>query len=210
MLSKTIWRHVRNHFVGYVALFVALVGVGYAAIPDSAGVVHGCYDTSAPDPTGAAYPLYIIDSSSTSACPAGVRSGTMTPLNWNGTGPPGPKGDTGPQGNPGPKGDAGKQGDPGLVGHVSDPGTATNVASNKIVRADSRKCPITQQTPDWKCTRSAELRCPASHPVAANGGWSIRVQGEDVTATALAHTKLAELYNTRWPSARRGGAQGWT
>jgi hypothetical protein len=219
MLSKTIVRHVRRHCVGYVAIFIALGGVGYAAIPDSSGVVHGCYDTSAPASTGDAYPLYIIDSSSTSACPAGVRAGTMTPLNWNATGPPGPQGPTGDIGPKGPQGDngpPGKQGDPSVVSHISDPGTATSVASNKIARADdpSGYCFADKFTNFFlpsHCGSSAAVRCPAGHPVAADGGWSIRdEQGKDVTATALTTTELTELYNVRLPSKHRGGPQGWT
>src|SRR5438067_7873204 len=65
VMLTAVLRHVRRQAVGYIALFVALGGVGYAAIPDGSGVVHGCYDTT--NQTNGASPLYVIDTSSTSS-----------------------------------------------------------------------------------------------------------------------------------------------
>jgi hypothetical protein len=84
----------RARWVGGAAIAVAVIasGVAYATVPDSNGVIHGCYSK-----TGA---LSVIDSTQT--CPKGT-----TTLNWNQSGPAGaqgPKGDTGAQG---PKGDTG-------------------------------------------------------------------------------------------------------
>jgi hypothetical protein len=98
--------HLRGNAIAYLALFVALGGVGYAAIPDSGGVVHGCYDTSPGAGVSGAFPLYVIDTSSLSSCPMG-RSAQMTALNWNMAGPQGQQGSpgtVGPQGPPGPTG----------------------------------------------------------------------------------------------------------
>jgi hypothetical protein len=65
---------------------VVAAGVAFATIPDSGGVIHGCYVTSA-NP----HKLKVIDSAITPNCPAGY-----TGLNWNQTGPPGPTGPAGP------------------------------------------------------------------------------------------------------------------
>jgi collagen triple helix repeat protein len=83
--------------VGAAAMVVA--GVAYAAIPDSSGVVHGCYSTK----NGA---LRVIDTS------AKCGNGELA-LNWN---QQGPKGDTGAIGLQGPKGDTGAAGPAGAAG----------------------------------------------------------------------------------------------
>jgi len=90
---------------------LALVGAGiaYGAIPDSSGVIHGCYSSK----TGA---LRVINSS-TAKCASGELA-----LNWNQKGPKGdtgaagPRGYVGPQGPQGLKGEAGPKGDPGAAG----------------------------------------------------------------------------------------------
>src|SRR5260370_30427412 len=68
-------------------------GIAYATIPDSSGVIDGCYKTSNPG-QGA---LIVIDSSAT--CPSGT-----TPLHWNQAGPQGPAGAAGATGATGPAG----------------------------------------------------------------------------------------------------------
>jgi hypothetical protein len=81
---------------------LALVaGAAYSAIPDSNGVIHGCY-------TNRGGLLRAIDPSAGQKC-----TSLETPLDWN---QKGPKGDSGPQGAPGPKGDPGAQGPPGPAG----------------------------------------------------------------------------------------------
>jgi hypothetical protein len=66
-----------------VALALASAGVAYAAIPDSSGVIHGCY-------TNRGGILSVIDPSAGQTC-----SSLQTPIAWN---QQGPKGDPGPQG----------------------------------------------------------------------------------------------------------------
>ena len=93
--------------VAVVALCVSLGGVAWATIPDSSGVIHGCYIPK----VGV---LRVID---TGAKPAEkcVTSLGEVPLNWNQTGPAGPAGATGPQGR---QGDTGPQGPRGPRGQA--------------------------------------------------------------------------------------------
>jgi hypothetical protein len=73
--------------------FAALVVIGalaYAAIPDSSGVIHGCYLKT----NGA---LRVIDPPPSSRCTA-----NEVPITWNQTGREGPAGPSGPAGPPGP------------------------------------------------------------------------------------------------------------
>jgi hypothetical protein len=85
-------------------------GVATAAIPDSGGVIHGCYDRA-----GA---LRVIDTATTPGC-----SRRETALNWNQTGPEGPQraagpgGPTGATGATGPPGTNGTNGTDGVSGY---------------------------------------------------------------------------------------------
>jgi hypothetical protein len=71
--------------VAIAALAVALGGVAYAAIPNTGGLITGCYDSGGN--------LKVIDTSTVSSCPKGYTS-----LNWNQTGPQGPAGVNGVSG----------------------------------------------------------------------------------------------------------------
>jgi hypothetical protein len=97
----------RLAFVAILAL--AGAGIAFATIPDSAGVVHGCYSAK----NGA---LRVIDS--TAKCASGEL-----PLNWNQQGPKGDAGPIGPQGAVGPKGDTGATGPQGQSGVVAADGS---------------------------------------------------------------------------------------
>jgi Collagen triple helix repeat (20 copies) len=94
------------------------VGVAFAAIPDSGGVIHACYSVS----NGA---LRVVDGTSCKS--------SETALSWNqqGTtgptgpqGPAGPTGATGPAGPTGPKGDTGDAGPTGPAGATGPTGPA--------------------------------------------------------------------------------------
>jgi hypothetical protein len=67
----------------------------WAAIPDSVGVIQGCYDTKHGD-------LRVIDAEAGQVCDE-----DETALSWNQAGPQGPEGPTGPQGPQGPTGPRG-------------------------------------------------------------------------------------------------------
>lgn len=84
--------------LGYVVgLMVAMVVGGatsaavLASIPDSSGVIHGCYSNN--------FGLLRVIDNSTDNCKSGEVG-----LNWNQTGPQGPAGPAGPQGPAGPAG----------------------------------------------------------------------------------------------------------
>jgi Collagen triple helix repeat (20 copies) len=99
--------------VAVAALVLALGGVAWATIPDSGGVIHGCYSK-------AIGRLRVIDPSTPAHCTALESS-----IQWNQTGPQGPqglKGDTGAQGPQGLKGDTGATGPQGLKGDTGAQG----------------------------------------------------------------------------------------
>jgi hypothetical protein len=83
--------------LGVLALAGLAAGAAYAAIPDAAGVIHGCYRTSTGDEKGQ---LRVVED------PASCRS-NETPIQWN------QQGEAGPQGPPGPPGADGQDGEDG-------------------------------------------------------------------------------------------------
>jgi hypothetical protein len=99
-----------------------------ASIPDTGGVIRGCYNTSLAhgNPTGG---LRVIDTSK----PNGTCASWETPLNWNQTGPTGARG---PTGAPGPKGTTGARGATGAKG-VTGPKGATGAKGATGVRGPS-------------------------------------------------------------------------
>jgi hypothetical protein len=104
---------------GVAGAFLAGGAAGFAAIPDSSGVINGCYQKNVGN-------LRVIDSSAGGDCrPSEIA------ISWSDTGPQGPvgpqgpKGDTGatgPQGPVGPAGPAGPKGDTGAQGPAGPPG----------------------------------------------------------------------------------------
>lgn len=73
--------------------FALVGGIAYANIPDSSGVIHGCYKKSSANQGT----LRVVDSEKGQTCSSNESS-----VNWNQTGPPGPPGQQGQQGPPGP------------------------------------------------------------------------------------------------------------
>ena len=106
----------RRHYIGMLALLVALGGTSYAAVssaPDRDGVFHGCVDPR----TGA---LRVVDRANSCRKARKVRRGkkrVRVPAElavlWNQTGPPGVQGPPGRDGAQGPPGQDGGQGPPG-------------------------------------------------------------------------------------------------
>jgi hypothetical protein len=75
---------------GFAALVIAIGGVAFAAIPDSGGTIHGCYNKSNGN-------LRAVES------PSDCRK-SENPIAWNERGPVGATGAPGPPGPPGPPG----------------------------------------------------------------------------------------------------------
>jgi Collagen triple helix repeat (20 copies) len=98
----------RLPWAGASAGVLLLLGGGVAAlasVPDSAGLIHGCYATGR-----GGGELRIIDTASQ------VCSRRETAISWTKNGPPGPVGARGPQGSQGVRGIAGVAGPDGLPG----------------------------------------------------------------------------------------------
>ena len=72
-------RHARRVLVLSFGLIALAAGIAYATIPDSAGVIHGCYRNNGQ--------LRVIDPSNGGAC-----KNNETGLDWSQTGPQGPPG----------------------------------------------------------------------------------------------------------------------
>jgi hypothetical protein len=96
----------------------AMTATVLASIPDSGGVIHGCYRSNGS--------LSIIDSA-TQTC-----TGNETALNWNQTGPQGPAGPQGPQG---PAGPAGANADPIAYGNIQAPANWHNPGPLTVLRS---------------------------------------------------------------------------
>jgi len=103
-ISRKLW--IGLAIVGVSAL---AGGFAYAAVPDSSGVIHACYNKE----TGR---LRVTDSQNHKIK---VCAPNESALNWNQAGQKGDRGATGLQGIQGPKGDAGAQ---GIQGPKGDPG----------------------------------------------------------------------------------------
>lgn len=101
----------RATFVGTVAAVAIVSGAAWAAIPDSSGVFHGCYDNQSGQ-------VRIIDTDT--GLPKGCGK-NETEVSWN---QQGPKGDTGPQGPQGPAGPTGATGAVGPTGAAGPAGPA--------------------------------------------------------------------------------------
>jgi hypothetical protein len=102
----------RGTLVSLAAVLAVLAvggSVALATIPSSGGVINGCYNKTSGS-------LRVIDPA-VAACSNGE-----SPINWNQTGPQGPKGDAGPQGSKGDLGPQGPAGDPGPQGPKGDSG----------------------------------------------------------------------------------------
>jgi hypothetical protein len=81
-----------------------IVSAVQAAIPDSAGVISGCYQKNVGN-------LRVIDTTAGDSCrPSEIA------ISWSKTGPAGQQGPAGPTGPPGPTGPQGPKGDTGATG----------------------------------------------------------------------------------------------
>jgi hypothetical protein len=109
---------MRRALIVAVAVVATLVaaGIAYATIPDSAGVIHGCYSktSSTTLPPGS---LRVVDTGLGQSC-----GQNEVALSWNQQGVKGATGAQGPQGPVGPQGPAGPAGK-GVTGPTGPSGT---------------------------------------------------------------------------------------
>jgi hypothetical protein len=142
-MSALASKIVRLRFVVLAGIAVILGSIiVWAAIPDSSGVIHGCYDSRGS--------LRVID------FPQVQCKSNEVSLNWNQTGPTGPQGLTGSQGPLGPVGQTGPQGQTGqngLQGPIGPQGTTgqqgpAGVGLNPLQVATVRLYEINEATPD--------------------------------------------------------------
>jgi hypothetical protein len=127
-------RHARRVLVLSFGLIALAAGIAYSTIPDSAGVIHGCYRNNGQ--------LRVIDPSNGGAC-----RNNETGLDWS---------QTGPQGPPGPNGTNGTNGVSGyeLVSDTGplpggDPGTG---------QINSIFCPAGKEGDRWRHHRRLSAR----------------------------------------------------
>ena len=146
-------RRSRWFLVGAVVGVVVVGGAAYAAIPDSNGVIHGCYQKNNGQ-------LKLIDPSTGDTC-----NPSEIPISWSQTGPQGPAGPAGPAG---PKGDIGPQGPAGPAGPKGDPGATGPAGPAGPNNAAGTSCPTGTQVTGFNpngtiiCNTAAPPAC-ASH-----------------------------------------------
>ena len=170
-------RRSRWLLVGAVLGSVLVGGAAFAAIPDSNGVIHGCYQKDVGN-------LRVIDPSAGDSCrPSEV------PISWSQTGPAGPqgpkgdtgatggagqgpKGDTGATGAQGPKGDTGATGPQGVPGNLALAGKSC--PSGEVVTgfdaAGNPTCTTVSVGPTCPANSTLTFTITAS-PVAALFSW---------------------------------------
>lgn len=143
----------------------AVAGIAYASIPDSNGLIHGCYNTGS-NPSGQ---LRVVDTGKGATCSKNEQA-----LTWNQTGPQGPQG---------PQGAKGEKGDPGAPGPTYNAGTglALDGSTNTFGIQSTFQLPQTcsgGQTPffrvglggsGWGCFTAANADEPCSSGMFVNG-----------------------------------------
>jgi hypothetical protein len=153
----------RRRLRALVAVFVALLAatgaaVALGAIPDSSGVIHGCYTTASGS-------LRVVNASSECFV-------TETPLDWNQEGPVGATGSQGPQGLAGaqgiqgpvgPQGPLGPEGPEGPVGPTGPAGPTGPEGAEGLQGLAGAQGP---QGPTARATRSRARR-------SARGAWGV-------------------------------------
>lgn len=147
--------------IGLIGVLAA-VGVGYAAIPDGAGKLTGCYLSGSGQ-------LRLID---VEATPAQTCRTNETQVSWNQQGPKGEQGIQGiqgvqgDQGIPGVKGDQGVKGDTGPQGPKGDTGApGPNTLGRKHVVGETKAF-----APGGQFT-TVVASCPAGE-IATGGGFN--------------------------------------
>lgn len=152
-------------FVGAAAVGTAaavITGVAVAAIPDSSGVVHACYQKV----TGATKPVRLLDIGEKSTCPKG-----WVAVSWSQTGPSGPVGPTGPTGAVGPTGPQGPSGATTPFAYLRIAGNGTVSHSYGVVSVTNA---ATTEFPNAYCV-SLSFRPETGSAIDENGNFPVAV-----------------------------------
>ncbi|TMM12587.1 MAG: type VI secretion system tube protein Hcp, partial [Actinobacteria bacterium] len=88
-----IGRRARAALLVLVGAIAGGAALAVADIPDTGGVIHGCFTVDSGGAPKPAPNFYVIDPGAGQSCKTGERS-----LNWSAQGPPGPQGPRGPAG----------------------------------------------------------------------------------------------------------------
>lgn len=175
-----------------VGVLGVAAAVAVAAIPDSNGVIHACYQTNTAGQPVAAPNLRIIDPASQSCSSVAGAGPAEREIDWNQSGPAGP---TGPQGPAGQNGQNGQNGTPGQTGPQGPPVTVaaghTLTLSGGQVITVGQSNGVTIQQP------------PLKHVV---GGASLNGGGTGLTFEDLLAVSFATVGGSS--SAGSGGGAG--
>ncbi|HEY7276009.1 MAG TPA: hypothetical protein VH594_08590 [Trebonia sp.] len=168
--------------VAVVAVVLGLGGVAWASIPDSSGVIHGCYQKEHGQ-------LRVIDTDKQhQSC-----NHSEIAVSWSQTGPQGatgPQGPAGPTGPQGPKGDTGATGATGPAGPQGPKGDTGATGQQGPVGATGPQGP----KGDTGATGVAGAQGPAGPELVATGGLNgdgTYFGGPDVspgTSVTITHT----------------------
>lgn len=171
--ARTVGR--RGFLVTVVVLgaLAGAAGIAYATIPDSGGVIHGCYQANNGQ-------LRLIDpQGSATTAPQSCKNNELA-VSWSQTGPTGSQGPIGPQG---PKGDTGATGPQGPAGN---PAPAQTFSTYRVINGigvgsfdDTSTTFVSCPFPDLLTgggfdTHNVDIK--ASGPN-GNNGWYVRAEG---------------------------------
>ena len=164
---------------------LALASLGWAAIPNAGGVIHGCYDKNSGQ-----LRVTDTDTSSPKACTAKEAA-----LTWSQQGPQGLQGPQGSQGTPGPAGPAGLSGVHMVTGQLGPWNTSG-------IHQLSVHCPGTEDVLgvgyqlDTEDQYGYVLGAPAARVESVEqvnkvGGWGPSTHGWGTISVSVDATKLA-------------------
>ena len=183
---------------------LASVGVGYAAIPSTNGVIYACYNTAA-NPSGM---LRVIDVEAGAKCSKNEKSLTFNQIGPQGpAGPAGPQGPVGSQGPVGPAGPAGPQGAPGTPG-ISAATFAFTTAPISIDQTMTKVLSKNLPEGSWALVATANISSPGSF----TGSDIIRTSrcelrnGAGVIGSAADRRTIVELDGVLRSLSMNGGA----
>jgi len=165
--------------IAAVAIFALAGGIAYAAIPDTAGVIQGCYRTSSDDQKGQ---LRVVESA------ASCRNNEL-PIQWNVTGAPGARGPAGEDGTDGRSPTVAQVG-PGVGGcanggvAITDATGTTAYTCNGQDGADGDSFSGTFASPNGQYSinvtdTGVTIASPDSSIVVAGGAITIETTGSD-------------------------------